>query len=97
MLVTSIPDSPATHTHTKTHDTANATPEDHMTTSTNDKVSAPPPLTEDQKYTLRLMHRTDPFCKHISKRLLSGKVSSHEVNTFIQIKGLIYKHMMDSK
>ena len=42
------------------------------------------------------MQRTDPFCKHISKRLLSGKAPSHEVDTFTHIKGLIYKHVMDS-
>ena len=32
----------------------------------------------------------------ISKRLLSGKAPSHEVNIFKHIKGLIYKHLMDS-
>ena len=42
------------------------------------------------------MQGTDPFCKHISKRLLIGKEPSHEVDTFIYIKGLIYKHVMDS-
>ena len=38
----------------------------------------------------------DPFCKQISKRLLSGKAPWHEVDKFTQIKGLIYKHVMDS-
>ena len=42
------------------------------------------------------MQRMNPFCKHISKRLLSGKVPSHKVNTFSHIKGLIYKCVMDS-
>ena len=37
-----------------------------------------------------------PSCKCISKILLSGKTPSHEVNTFTHIKGLIYKHVMDS-
>ena len=38
----------------------------------------------------------DPFCKHISKRLLSGNAPSHQVNTFTHFEGLIYKHVVDS-
>ena len=38
----------------------------------------------------------DPFCKHISKRLLSSKAPSHEADTFTHIKGLNYKHVKDS-
>ena len=66
------------------------------TTSTTVKVNAPPPLMEDHKDTLWIMQRADPFCKHISKQLLSGKAPSHEVDTFMHIKGLLYKHAMDS-
>ena len=43
------------------------------------------------------MQRADTFCKCISKRLVSDKVLSHEVDTFTYIKGLIYKNVMDSK
>ena len=96
MLVTSTPDGPATQTHNKTCNTANTTTADPMTTSTNDKVNAPPLLTEDQNDTLRVMQRTDPSFKCIFKRLLNGKVPSHDINTFTHIKGLIYKHVMDS-
>ena len=42
------------------------------------------------------MQRTDPFCKHISKCLLNGKAPEHKVDTFTHIKGLLYKHVMDS-
>ena len=42
------------------------------------------------------MQRTDPFCKYISKRLLNGKAPHHEFNTFAHVKGLLYKHIMDS-
>ena len=42
------------------------------------------------------MQRMDPFFKHTVKRSLSAKVPSHGVNTFTHIKGLIYKHVMDS-
>ena len=82
MLVTSTPDGPATHTCSKTCNTADTISTDTTSTSTNDKVYTPPTLTADQKDTLKLKQRTDPFCKCISKRLLSGKALSHEVNTF---------------
>ena len=79
MLVTSTQDGSATYTHSKTHNTADTTPPtDPTTTLTNDKVIIPLPLTEDQKDTHRLMQRMNPFCKCISKRLLSGKVPSYE-------------------
>ena len=42
------------------------------------------------------MQRTDPFCKHISKCLLNGKAPQHETDTLTHIKGLPYKHIMDS-
>ena len=96
ILFTSTPDGPAIHIHSKMHNTANTKPADPTTASTGDMVNAPPSLTEDRKDTLRLMQGTDPFCKHISKRLQSGKAPSQKVDTFTHIKGLIYKHLMDS-
>ena len=96
MLVTSTPDGPATHTHSKTCNTAHTTFTDTTPASTNDKVNAPPSLTADWKDTLKPMQRMDPFCKCISKRLLSGEAPSLEVNIFTHIKDLTYKHMMDS-
>ena len=96
MLVISTPDGTATHTHSKMHNTVNTTPADSTAASSSDMVNTPPPLTKDSKNTLRLMLRTDPFCKCISKILHSGKTPSHEVDTFTHIKGLIYKHVMDS-
>ena len=42
------------------------------------------------------MQRTDPFCKHISKHLLNGKAPQHETDVFTHVKGLLYKHIMDS-
>ena len=87
MLVTTTLDGSATHTHSKTH---NPTYTTLLTdASTTDKVNAPPLLMEDGKDTLQLMQRTDPFCRHISKWLLSGSAPSHEVDTFSHIKGLL--------
>ena len=42
------------------------------------------------------MQKTDPFCKCISKRLLNGKASHHEFDTFTQVKGLLYKNVTDT-
>ena len=50
----------------------------------------------DRLEVLLQMQRTDPFCKHISKCLLNGKAPQHEIDTFIHIKALLYKHVMDS-
>ena len=53
MLVTSTSADPETHTCSKTHNQSDITPStDPKTTSTTDKVNAPPPLTEDQKNNL---------------------------------------------
>ena len=80
----------------KTHNTTITTHVDPTTTSTNDMVNVPLPLTEDRKDSVSLMWRTNPFCKHISQRLLCGKAPSHELYTFTHNKILIYKHVMDS-
>ena len=42
------------------------------------------------------MQKTDPFCKHISKHLSNSKAPEHETDLFTHIKGLLYKHVMDS-
>ena len=96
MLVTSTSDGPVTNTHSKVFNTVDTTPEDTMPTSTNDKVKTPPTLTADQKDTLRLMQRMDPFCKCIFYRILRGKVPSLEANRLTHIKGIIYKHVVYS-
>ena len=42
------------------------------------------------------MQKTDPFCKQISKCLSNGKASQPETDLFTHIRGLLYKHVMDS-
>ena len=59
-------------------------------------TSTPKPLTVDRLEALLQMQRAGPFCKCISKHLLNGKAPQHEIDTFTHIKGLIYKHVMDS-
>ena len=43
------------------------------------------------------MQKTNPFCKHISKHLSNGKAPQHETDLFTHIRGLLYKHIMDSE
>ena len=42
------------------------------------------------------MQKTDPFWKWISKHLSNGKAPKHETDIFTHIRGLLYKHIMDS-
>ena len=42
------------------------------------------------------MQRTDQLCKHISKHLLNHKAPQQETDIFTHMKGLLYKHIMDS-
>ena len=53
-------------------------------------------VTVDRIEALLQMQRTDPFCKCISRRLLNGKASQYEFDTFTHVKGLLYKHVMNS-
>ena len=56
----------------------------------------PKSLMEDRLEALLQMQKTYPFCKLISKCLSNGKAPQHETNLFIHIRGLLYKHAMDS-
>ena len=67
-----------------------------MSISNTDTVNATQPLMENHNDTFGLMQKTDHFYKCISKWLLNGKAPSHEADTFTHIKGLLYKHVMDS-
>ena len=41
------------------------------------------------------MQSTDPFCKHIMKRLLNKTAPKHELNTFFIHNGLLYRYASD--
>ena len=56
----------------------------------------PKSLTATRHETLLQIQRTDPFCKHISKRLSNGKAPQHEADLFTPVKGLLYKHVTDA-
>ena len=100
MLTTSSTDGPAFNTRSHAQHTSSST---STTTHPNispqisqDPTTTPKLLTVDRLDTLLQMQRTDPFCKHISKRLLNGKAPHHEFDTFTHVNGLLYKHITDS-
>ena len=99
MLTASSNDEPAFHTRSHTQNTSSTTstpPTDTTPQISQELSTTPKPLTADCLDTLLQMQRTDPFCKHISRRLLNGKAPHHEFDTFIHVKGLLYKHIMDA-
>ena len=67
-----------------------------LTTVKTTQNITPKPLTDDRYKALFQIQKTDPFCKHISKWLSNGKAPMQEANLFIHIKGLLYKHIIDS-
>ena len=44
---------------------------------------------------IKEMQSTDPFCKHIMKRLLNKTAPKHELNTFFIHNGLLYRCASD--
>ena len=68
-------------------------PQPHIS---QDNDPTPKSLTDNRWEALLQMQHTDPFCKHISKRLLNGRAPHHESDTFTHVKGLLYKHVSDA-
>ena len=99
MLTASLNDRPAFHTRSHTQSTSGPTsappaePTPHIYQDATPTLKS---LTGDCLDALLQMQRTDPFCKHLSKRLLNSKASLHEFDTFTHVKGLLYKHVSDA-
>ena len=99
MLTDSFNDGPAFHTRSHTQSTSDSTstiPIDAAPHISQNATPTPKSPTADHLDALLQMQRTDPFCKHISKRLLNGKAPHHKFDTFTHVKGLLYKHIMDA-
>ena len=100
MLSVTHTDRPAfnTRSHTQKNSPATtSTPHPDVSPQiSQEATSTPKPLTVDRLEALLQMQRTDPFCKCIPKQLLNGKAPQHETDTFTHVKGLLYKHIMDS-
>ena len=56
----------------------------------------PKTLRADRLEALLQMQKTDPFCKRISKSLSNGKAPQHEIDLFMHVRGLLYKHITDT-
>ena len=97
MLTANNTDGPAfnTRSHSSSCNSTNPAPADTPQLPTYPTVT-PKTLSAECLDTLLQMQCTDPFCKCISKRLLNGKAPHHKFNTFMHIKGLLYKHVMDT-
>ena len=67
-----------------------------LTTVDTTHDSMPKPLTANRHETLIHMQKMDPFCKCILIQLSNGKAPQHEVDLFTNIKGPLYKHIMDA-
>ena len=99
MLSASSTDEPAFHTRSHTQNTSSTTSTPHPDTTpqiSQEPTTTPKPLTAECLEALLQMQKTDPFCKHISRRLLDGKAPHHEFDTFTHVKGLLYKHITDA-
>ena len=100
MLTAFSTDRPAFHTRSCTqHTSSSATSTPHLYTSpqiSQEPTTTPKPLTADCLDALLQMQGREPFCKCISKRLLNGKAPHHEFDTFTHVKGLLYKHVIDT-
>ena len=96
MLTATHTDGPAFNTRSCTQQNSSV---DNTTTPPDispDTSPTPKSLTADRLEAILQMQKTDPFCKHVSKCLISGKAPKHETDVFTHSNGLLYKHIMDS-
>ena len=94
-------DGPKFNTISQTHeclstDTSTSQP-DVISDVSEAKDPTPKSLTADRLQALLQMQKTDPFYKRIYKRLSNGKAPQHETDLFMYVRGLLYKHVMDSR
>ena len=101
MLTITHANRPASNTRSCTKkdspDTTSTPHPDISPSISPDATQTPKPLTVDRLEALLQMQRTDPFCRCISIHLLNGKAPQHETDVFTHIKGLLYKHIMNSR
>ena len=101
ILSVSKTDGPAFNTRSQTQQYLAPDPSTTQPSITPDIMSTPDPtpksLTADKLEALLQMQKTDPFCKLISKCLSNGKALKHETELFTHIRGLLYKHITDTR
>ena len=92
MLTASSNDAKAFHTRSHSQNTSSTTSTPHPDTTpqlSQEPTTTSKPLMAECLEALLQMQRTDPFCKHISRRLLNGKAPYHEFDTFTHVERLI--------
>ena len=104
MLSATNCDGPASNTRSRT--AQHTTTEDPITQPQSDAVTpgfthtpstAPKPLTTDRLQALLQLQKKESFCKCLNKCLSNGKKPKHKADLFLHVKGLLYKHVTDSK
>ena len=101
MLSVSKTDGPTFNTRSQTQQCLAPDPSTTQPNITPDSASTPDPLpkslTGHRLEALLQMQKIDPFFKWISKYLSNGKAPKHETELFTHIKGLLCKHITDSR
>ena len=101
MLSVSNTGGPALHTRNQTQQCLAPDASTAQPSITPDIASTPDPmpksLTAERLEVLLQMQKTDPFCKQISKCLSNEKAPKHETELFTHVRGLLYKHITDSR
>ena len=69
-------------------------PQSKETNSDNDTTSNNSPI-NSKDTSIKEMQSTDPFCKCIVKRLLNKTAPEHELKTFFNHNGLLYRYASD--
>ena len=100
MVTATNSDGPAFNTRSKTSQLSNSkankntfTPD--LPTVKGTLVVKLKSLTDDRLQALLQIQNMDPFCICISKWLSNGKAPKHKADLCTQIRGLLYKHIMD--
>ena len=70
------------------------TPRSKETNSDNDTTRNDSP-NNSKDASIKEMQSTDPFCRHIMKRLLNKTAPKHELKTFFIHNGLLYRYASD--
>ena len=101
MLSVSNKDGPAFNTKSQTQQHLAPDSSTMQTSVTPDSTSTSDPtpksLTADRLEALLQMQKRDPFCKHISEHLSNRKAPKHKTELFTHVKGLLCKHITDSR
>ena len=100
MLSVTDTDRPAFNTRSQAHECLSTdayTSQPDITPDVSEaKDPTPKSLRAGRLQALLQMQKTDPFCKRIFKCFSNGKAPQHKTDLFTHVRGLLYKHIVDS-